>query len=203
MLFLILLVIIGGVIFFLSQNGKKGGRSVTPPQSRPNTSTQPPLERGGEVWAEQEPQRRENVVPESLPLRAKDYFFSRSENAFFGLLEQALPNGYRVFPNVRLNDLFLITTRENGLKQSTLGRLRDKHVDFVIVALPDYRPVLCIELDGVSHNTPAQQYRDAVKDTAFRSGGLKLVRLRTEQKHSRESLRKLLAEHDVRERVVA
>ncbi|CAM4032647.1 hypothetical protein DEMA109039_04395 [Deinococcus marmoris] len=48
-------------------------------------------------------------IPDHLPIKVKGYFFSRSEQAFFRVLEEALPPGYRVFPNVRLNDLFLIT----------------------------------------------------------------------------------------------
>lgn len=40
-----------------------------------------------------------------------------------------------------------------------------------------HRPVLALELDGASHGSEKQQHRDAVKDVAFRSAGLKLLRL--------------------------
>lgn len=119
----------------------------------------------------------ERTVPDTLPIEVKRYFFSWDENAFYAaLLEGTQGTTYRVFPNVRLNDLFGIT--EGGSKAATLGRLRDKHVDFLLVdAAQDFRPVLGIELDGRSHASERQQHRDAVKDVAFRSAGLPLLRL--------------------------
>lgn len=95
----------------------------------------------------------------------------------FTALERALSRTpYRVFPNVRLNDLFKITAETQ--RGAVYARLRDKHVDFLIVeSTAAYRPVLAIELDGASHQSERQQHRDGVKDVAFRSAGLKLLRL--------------------------
>ena len=119
----------------------------------------------------------EKRVPTSLPVSARRYFFSADENAFFRALEDALRGtSYRAFPNVRLNDLFTID--DPAQRGAVLGRLRDKHVDFIIVDAADhFRPRLAIELDGKSHQKAEQQYRDSVKDVIFRSGGLTLLRL--------------------------
>ncbi|GGL16976.1 hypothetical protein [Deinococcus radiotolerans] len=67
-------------------------------------------------------------VPETLPVTIKGYFLARSEASFMATLEASLPGSYRVFPNVRLNDLFFITTRHPGQQKGTYARLRDKHV---------------------------------------------------------------------------
>ena len=134
------------------------------------------------------------TVPVHLDVAVKLAFFSRSEGQFFRTLERTLPREYRVFPNVRLNDLFVITAPPQQ-RQATYARLRDKHVDFLIVALPDHRPVAAIELDGKSHDSSKQQHRDAVKDTAFRSAGLPLLRVRTEETHTPASLTALLQPH--------
>lgn len=134
------------------------------------------------------------TVPEHLDVAVKLCFFSRSEHHFFRALEQALPAGYRVFPNVRLNDVFVITAPLEQ-RRGTYARLRDKHVDFLIVALPDHRPVAALELDGRSHDNSQQQHRDAVKDTAFRSAGLPLLRVRVEEAHTPASLQALLWPH--------
>ena len=138
------------------------------------------------------PAPRGNTVPDALPVSAKRYFFSRAEHAFFRSLEEAIAgSGYRAFPNVRLNDLFLID--DPAQRGAVLGRLRDKHVDFVLVdPAQGFRPVLAIELDGASHQRAEQQYRDAVKDVIFRSGGLKLVRLPS-RAYSAPELRERLA----------
>ncbi|MBB5232746.1 DUF2726 domain-containing protein [Deinococcus budaensis] len=123
------------------------------------------------------PEPTNSTVPDALPVEVKRYFFSRDENAFFGVLEEVLAGTpYRVFPNVRLNDLFRI--RAEAQRGAVYARLRDKHVDFLIVnAAEAFRPVLALELDGASHGSEKQQHRDAVKDVAFRSAGLKLLRL--------------------------
>ncbi|SMB91884.1 DUF2726 domain-containing protein [Deinococcus hopiensis] len=119
---------------------------------------------------------RETRVPTSLPLNLKRYFFSRDEKAFFGTLEGVLRDTpYRVFPNVRLDDLFEV---QKAAPKGTRNRIQNKHVDFLLVDARDaYRPVLAIELDGRSHERVRQQHRDAVKDVAFKSAGLKLLRL--------------------------
>lgn len=138
--------------------------------------------------------RSPGSVPDSLPVEVKRYFFSRDENAFFRVLTEATRgSSLLVFPNVRLNDLFRITS--DGARAATLGRLRDKHVDFLLVdAAQEYRPVVAIELDGRSHASERQQQRDAVKDVAFRSAGLTLIRL-TSRAYSAAEVRAELGRH--------
>lgn len=142
-------------------------------------------------------QRRAPVVmggalPDRFPLKTKGYFFSRSESALYSALTTALEGTpYRVFPNVRLNDVFLIEAQGTE-RASTLGRLRDKHVDFLIVEGANFRPVLGIELDGASHRSERQQARDAVKNLAFKSAGLPLVRLDAARSHTSPALRELV-----------
>lgn len=139
--------------------------------------------------------RRGPSVPSSLPVKGKQFFFTRSERAFYALLLQALPeHKYRVFPNVRLNDLFFITAKGEE-RHGVYARLRDKHVDFLVVSLPDFRPVVGIELDGSSHDRAEQKYRDAVKDVVFRSGGISLLRFRTEEKLTSSKLALALVPH--------
>ena len=58
-------------------------------------------------------------VPQHLPVQAKRYFFARSEQAFYGQLLCTLPQGYAIFPNVRLNDLFLIRAEGQSVRRRT------------------------------------------------------------------------------------
>ena len=133
------------------------------------------------------------ALPESLPVTVKRSFFGRSELAFFGTLSTVLEHTpYTVFPNVRLNDIFVIGGED---KRSTNNRLRDKHVDFLIVTRDGYRPRLAIELDGASHEREVQQARDRVKDLVFRSAELTLLRLDARQTHFTSSLPARLAPH--------
>lgn len=133
-------------------------------------------------------------VPEHLPVSTKRYFFSPDENQFFRSLETALEGTtYRVFPNVRLSDLFKINTGlDKSEYASVRGRLKDRHVDFLVVdAGKDFAPVLALELDGTSHQQEKQQHSDAVKDVVFRSAGLKLLRVPS-RKYSTKEVQQLL-----------
>lgn len=133
------------------------------------------------------------VLPDTLPVTVKRSFFSRSELAFFSTLTAVLEGTpYTVFPNVRLNDLFTIGGDE---KRSTYNRLRDKHVDFLIVSRGGFVPTLALELDGASHENEVQQKRDQVKDLVFRSAGLTLLRLDARQPHPSAALAELLVPH--------
>ncbi|UFA51290.1 DUF2726 domain-containing protein [Deinococcus radiophilus] len=152
------------------------------------------LVRANSAGSVHQPAGKSSPVPDHLPVQAKRYFFARSERAFYERLLRVLPDGYVIFPNVRLNDLFLI--KANGAeRQATYARLRDKHIDFLIVRLPDYQPVLAIELDGATHNSERQQRRDAVKDAVFASGRLPLLRIDAAKAPSEAELSGLLATH--------
>lgn len=140
-----------------------------------------------------DPEIEEKVgtVPTSLPLKTKRYFFSPDENTFFRSLEESLAGTpYRAFPNVRLEDIFTIT--DKAQYASVRGRVKAKHVDFLIVdTSQDFKPVMAIELDGRSHQRERQQYNDQVKDVIFRSAGLPLFRLESRRYTPQEIIEKV------------
>ncbi|WP_029484332.1 DUF2726 domain-containing protein [Deinococcus marmoris] len=135
-----------------------------------------------------------DALPPHLAVETRSPFFSLSEGAFFRTLEQALPPGYRAFPNVRLYDLFVIVAALPP-QQAALASLRDEHIDFLIVVLDGHRPVAAIELGGRNANHTEQHRRDEAKNLAFRSAGLLLLRLRAEEDHTQASLEALLWQH--------
>ncbi len=134
------------------------------------------------------------ALPQHLAVEIRTPFFSLSEGALFRMLEQALPPGYRAFPNVRLYDLFLIVAALPP-QQAALASLRDEHIDFLIVALGSHQPVAGIELSGKNANHAEQSPRDQAKVLAFQSAGLLLLHLRAEEEYSQASLEALLWRH--------
>lgn len=120
-------------------------------------------------------------LPAHLPLKTREWFFTRSESEFLELLESVLPSGYRVFPNVRLSDLFYVAGNEYPEKQGVQSRLQDKKVDFLIVSVPEHRPMLALDLGGKTQEAEREQGRDPLKETAFKSAQLPLLRLRAEE----------------------
>jgi very-short-patch-repair endonuclease len=114
--------------------------------------------------------------------KRKQFFFTRSENDFFGLLQRTLEGrNLIVFPKVRVADV--------------LNRISQKHVDFLLVSLPDFQPVMAIELDGKSHGSQKQQARDAIKDQVFKSAGVPLVRVPVSRDLSDVMLLSILEPH--------
>ncbi|OLV16249.1 hypothetical protein BOO71_0012445 [Deinococcus marmoris] len=135
-----------------------------------------------------------DALPPHLAVEIRTPFFDLSEGAFFQTLERALPPGYRAFPNVGLFDLFQIVAA-SPVQQAAFARLRDEHIDFLIVVLDGYRPVAAIEVSGRNADHAEQSRRDAAKDLIFRSAGLLLLRLRAEEDHTQASLEAVLWAH--------
>jgi Protein of unknown function (DUF2726) len=124
--------------------------------------------------------------------KRKPYFFTRSENEFFGLLQRTLEGrNVMVFPKARVADVLEST----GDGRAGFNRISQKHVDYLLVSLPNFQPVMAIELDGKSHGSEKQQKGDAVKDQAFKSAGLPLVRVPVSRDLSDVMLLSILEPH--------
>jgi Protein of unknown function (DUF2726) len=96
-----------------------------------------------------------------------------------------------VFPKVRVADVLETTSGE----RAGFNRISQKHVDYLLVSLPNFQPVMAIELDGKSHGSQKQQARDAVKDQAFNSAGVPLVRVPVSRDLSDVMLLSILEPH--------
>jgi very-short-patch-repair endonuclease len=73
----------------------------------------------------------------------------------------------------------------------------------LVVSLQNFQPVMAIELDGKSHGSEKQQQRDAVKDQAFKTAGVPLVRIPVSRDLSDVMLLSILEPHLNPERVRA
>ena len=126
-----------------------------------------------------------------LEIKRKEYFFTTSENAFYRQLLGVL-NGqpYTILSKVRLLDLFVPAKGENYTFSK--NKISQKHVDFVILAVPSGKVLVAFELDGTSHDTERQQVRDLEKDSIFRLAGLPLVRYKVAEKPDLVALKSLL-----------
>jgi Protein of unknown function (DUF2726) len=96
-----------------------------------------------------------------------------------------------VFPKVRVADVL----KSTGDGRAGFNRISQKHVDYLLVSLPNFQPVMAIDLDGKSHGSQKQQARDAVKDQAFKSAGVPLVRVPVSRDLSDVMLLSILEPH--------
>lgn len=112
------------------------------------------------------------------PYAVKKYFFTRSEQEFLRLLNQAIDRQrYTIFPKVRLAD-FVDVTVGGKEYQGWWNRIRSKHIDFLVWDVQNSRIALAIELDGGSHQSEKAQERDEFKNKLYERIGVPLERVR-------------------------
>jgi hypothetical protein len=130
---------------------------------------------------------------EEIPFRSKDYFFTRSELAFYKVLIAAIDSKTTVFSKVRMEDVLWLP-KGTASRQKWSNRVRQKHLDFVLCDNTQFKPFLIIELDGDSHDDVVQQSRDADKDAVLEAAGIPLQRIQVAPAYSSRELQKLFAQ---------
>lgn len=109
----------------------------------------------------------------AVEMRLRQDFLSITELSFFRAAEIATRGRFTVLTKINLADLFTSPTRDQG----DWNRISRKHVDFLLCDAQTLKPLLGIELDDSSHARVSAQRGDAVKDAAFASAGLPLLRV--------------------------
>ena len=100
----------------------------------------------------------------------KNRVMNESEQALFINLQKALGDTYIVLSKVRIED-FVEVGKEKahsyrnhwGLR----GRIKSRHVDFLVCDRATTKPLLAIELDGKSHNGAQRKKRDDFVDELY------------------------------------
>jgi hypothetical protein len=127
------------------------------------------------------------VTPRPITLR---YLLSQAELRFYRELIATLDRTVGVAPKVRLADV--IACVEKTPSVVTLGRISQKHLDFVLYERSTSRIIGAIELDDASHLKRPTARRDRFVNDLLRDTGLPLLRVRASRVYSREILREQL-----------
>lgn len=119
---------------------------------------------------------------------------SPAERSFAGVLDGALPEGYTWMAKIRLGDL-VVTKKGLSASQraSAWNRVNQKHVDFVLLRVSDFAPVVGIELDDKSHDADDRKSRDAFVDAVAQSAGLPLLHIPAQAAYNQGELRAEIA----------
>ena len=128
-----------------------------------------------------------------IAYQARPDFLSPAERSFFGVLEQILPVGFRVFAKPRLADVLEVS--KGVSRRSRVGlfnRIAQKHVDFVLLDAATMRVVAGIELDDSSHRRASAKVSDSFKDKAFAAASIPLLRVRAARSYNVQELRSML-----------
>ena len=102
--------------------------------------------------------------------RKKDRVMNESEQALFINLQKTLGDRYIVLSKVRIEDFVEATHGAGGY--GARGRIKSRHVDFLICDSSTTKPLLAVELDGKSHQGEDRQERDRFVDELYKAIGL-------------------------------
>ena len=103
--------------------------------------------------------------------RVKSSVMNKSEQAFFYELRKQLPQGYHIFPNMRIADTLEAVDGKGFYKRR--NEILPKHIDF-LVCDRYFKPVVAIEVNGSSHRRADCMERDELVTQIFADAKLPL-----------------------------
>lgn len=136
-------------------------------------------EKAGEEAENQKPDKKQ--VDYSKAYQAK-YLLTKNEYYSYKKLKQyADAAGLLICPKVRLLDI--IEPRNGEYYRALLGKIKSKHVDFLICD-QDLRIKGVVELDDSSHDRNDRQERDKFVDQALQGAGYVVIHARGITEHT-------------------
>ena len=103
--------------------------------------------------------------------------FTRNERSNYITLKQAADQkGYIICPKMRLADI--VTPRNDPQYMSRFGKIKSKHLDFVIYDNNMRNIITVIELDDNSHNRADRKERDEFVDFILNDCGIRIIHTR-------------------------
>ena len=108
----------------------------------------------------------------------RESLFTPAERSFLGVLESLDFEGITITAKVRLADIVGIRARTPWReRQRALSRITSNHVDFLLIARSNGRPLLGLELDDRTNDEDNRAARDEFVDATFASAGLPLLHI--------------------------
>lgn len=112
-------------------------------------------------------QRREIRAVDFSIFQKRDRVMNISEQKLFEELQRVFGMEYIVLSKVRIEDF--VETRNGDGKYGARGRIKSRHIDFLICNKTTTAPLLAIELDGGAHNKASVKERDSFVDELYHS----------------------------------
>jgi ssDNA-binding Zn-finger/Zn-ribbon topoisomerase 1 len=130
------------------------------------------------------------ISAQSFPYEKQAALFTPAERSFFGLLEQAVGNEYRIFGKIRLADVVSVRRGlSSGDRQRAQNRINAKHLDFVLCNKGDLSLACCIELDDKSHAQKKTQDRDQLLENVMKAASVPLIRVKAQTGYNVQTVR--------------
>ena len=133
-----------------------------------------------------------------LPYERNSVLLSAAERSFLGVLEQALGEGYRVCPKVRVADAISVRgSLPHGEWQRAFNRISSKHFDFILCRSTDLEIACAVELDDSTHQRSKRQERDMFLGEVCSVSSLPLLRFPAKGAYTVSAIRERLAAYTV------
>jgi hypothetical protein len=125
------------------------------------------------------------------PYRTKNRVMNDSEQAMYINLQKQLGDLFVVLSKVRIEDF--VEVKQNGLEKNERwgfrGKIKSRHVDFLICDKATTKPLLAIELDGHSHKNYGRVKRDDFVNNLYKEIGLRIEHVSVGSNFEQESIR--------------
>ncbi|EIE8039281.1 DUF2726 domain-containing protein, partial [Escherichia coli] len=112
---------------------------------------------------------------------------------FYLSLISTVGDKYTVMVKVRLADI--ITVKKSSTNyMAHFGKIKAKHVDYLLCDKTDLKPLLAIELDDKSHQREDRIARDKLVDGIFKAVGLPVIHHPVKNTYSQSNLIMIISE---------
>lgn len=161
--FIILGIIL--ILIFSNKKRKKGNQ-------QPHQSTFIPVPSQHDVLPP-------SPVPEIHPYIRRE-FLTKNEWFFFKSLKQITAKyNLHILSKVRVADLIQVNKFKTNEYMKYFGKIKSKHIDFVLCNPENLYPLLAIEVDDNSHDKTNRKERDNFIDIAFYNANIPILHTRS------------------------
>ena len=127
----------------------------------------------------------------SFPYKSKRHILSAGERRFYEKgLKPAIEDRYLILMKVRLTDIVKVPTKHWN---ATAGlKIRQRHVDFLLVTKRALSIVAAIELDDASHLSEERQVKDVHLNDVLYAAGIPLLRFPVYKRYDPAKIREII-----------
>jgi very-short-patch-repair endonuclease len=136
--------------------------------------------------------RQEAALMKSYTLR--EAVLTAAEQKFLAALKPVVGERFTIFAMVRLADLVETKNLNRSTYFSALGKVTQKHIDFLLCQPDTFSPFLAIELDDRSHQRRDRRERDEFVDELLARVGLPLMRVKVAGSYAPETLKQQIVD---------
>lgn len=121
----------------------------------------------------------------AAPYKLRKQFLSAAERSFYGVLEQAVADKFKVNTKVRVADILQPNVAgDRSASQRAFNRISAKHFDYVLCEPSTMQVKAVVELNDSSHKSKNRAERDEFLAEACASAGLRLVSFEAKSQYS-------------------